>query len=49
MRKNLLSVEQIVAALRQAEMGMQVAYLCRTCGREAHVLPREEAVRQFGV
>lgn len=49
MRRRQQSVEQIVAALKQAELGMPVTDLIRQGDIRADVLSLEEAVRGPGI
>ena len=49
MRKSRFSVEQIVAALKQAELGMPVADLSGTLGSPRDVLSVEEAIRRAAI
>ena len=49
MKGKRFSVEQIVAVLKQAELGMPVADLIRQVGISEPILPLEEAVRRAGV
>jgi putative transposase len=49
MKRKRFSVEQIVAVLKQAELGMPVADLIPSGDRRADLLPLKEAVWRFAV